>query len=162
MIHSATKYMGKKDNSFSARMLEKTANGQELLKDIKNLTIEDVIVLYAYAEAIVETVREPLIILDEKLKIKTANKSFFDMFKVNKEESYDKLIFELGNGQWNIPSLKKLLKNILPKNSHFNDYEVHHTFETIGERTLLLNARRIVLNGHKLHLILLEIGRAHV
>lgn len=121
------------------------------------MTVEDVVVVYAYAEAIVETVREPLIILDEQLRIKTANKSFFDKFKVEKKETYNKLIFDLGNGQWDIPLLKKLLKEILPKSSYFNDYEVSHKFEDIGERTMLLNARRIVLEGHKTELILLAI-----
>ena len=129
----------------------------KLLKDIRNLTVEDVVVVYAYAEAIVETVREPLVILDEQLRIKTANKSFFDTFKVNKKETYNKLIFELGNGQWDIPSLRKLLTQLLPKSTHFKDYEVSHEFEDIGERTMILNARRIVLEGHKTELILLAI-----
>ena len=126
-------------------------------KDIKNLTVEDVVVMFAYAEAIVETVREPLVILDENLRIKTANKAFFDMFKVEKKETYNKLIFDLGNGQWDMPSLNKLLIEILPKNSVFNDYEVNHNFEDIGQRTMLLNARRIILEGHKTELILLAI-----
>jgi len=140
-----------------ASILEDKPDALELLKDIKNLTVEDVVVIYAYAEAIVETVREPLVILDEQLRIKTANKSFFDTFKVNKKETYDKLIFELGNGQWNIPSLRKLLTQLLPKSTQFKDYEVSHKFEDIGERTMILNARRIVLEGHKTELILLAI-----
>ncbi|MDQ3014690.1 MAG: PAS domain-containing sensor histidine kinase [bacterium] len=127
------------------------------IKDIKHLTVEDVVVMFAYAEAIVETVREPLVILNEDLYIKTANKAFFDMFKVKKEETYDKLIFDLGNGQWDEPALKKLLLEILPENSVFNDYEVIHSFEDIGERTMMLNARRIILEGHKTELILLAI-----
>ncbi|MDQ3099058.1 MAG: ATP-binding protein [bacterium] len=138
-------------------ILEDKPDALELLKDIKNLTVEDVVVIYAYAEAIVETVREPLVILDEQLRIKTANKSFFDTFKVNKKDTYNKLIFELGNEQWNIPSLKKLLTQLLPKSAHFKDYEVSHKFEDIGERTMILNARRIVLEGHKTELILLAI-----
>lgn len=137
--------------------MKDSATKNELINDIKNLTVEDVVVVYAYAEAIVETVREPLVILDENLRIKTANKAFFDLFRVTKEETYDKLIFKLGNGQWDMPSLKKLLIKILPKNSVFNDYEVHHKFEDIGERTMLLNARRIILEGHKTELILLAI-----
>lgn len=138
-------------------ILEGNPTALEILKDIKDLTVEDVVVVYAYAEAIVETVREPLVILDEKLRIKTANKSFFDTFKVNKKETYNKLIFELGNEQWNIPSLRKLLTQLLPKSSHFKDYEVSHEFEDIGTRTMMLNARRIVLEGHKTELILLAI-----
>ncbi len=127
------------------------------IKDIKNLTVEDVVVMFAYAEAIVETVREPLVILNEALCIKTANKAFFDMFRVNKSETYNKCIFDIGNGQWDTPDLKKLLLEVLPKNSVFNDYEITHTFEDIGQRTMILNARRIVLEGHKTELILLAI-----
>jgi signal transduction histidine kinase len=138
-------------------ILDQSPDAAELIKDIKNLTVEDVVVIYAYAEAIVETVREPLIILDGDLRIKTANKAFFDAFKVSKDETYDKLIFELGNGQWDIPELKKLLKEILPKNSHFENFEVTHAFDDIGTRSMLLNARRIVLEGHKTELVLLAI-----
>ncbi len=139
------------------KILAKDSDSLKLLSNIKKLTVEDVIVLYAYAEAIVETVREPLIILDSDLHVKTANKAFFDDFKVNKKETYNKSIFKIGNGQWNIPKLKKLLKNILPKDSVFNDFEVTHTFNKIGTRTMVLNARRIVLEGHKTELILLAI-----
>ncbi len=147
----------KKSQKIPASILEDKVDPVELLNDVKNLTVEDVIVMYAYAEAIVETVREPLIILDGNLRIKTANKSFFDTFKVTKGKTYNKCLFELGNGQWNIPQLKKLLTEILPKNSHFDDFEVTHTFEDIGTRTMVLNARRIVLEGHKTELILLAI-----
>ncbi|MCC2631271.1 MAG: hypothetical protein K0S38_1080 [Candidatus Paceibacter sp.] len=152
-----------KSPTIDGPILKKAANAVALLNDIKdknaikNLTVEDVVVMFAYAEAIVETVREPLVILDENLKIKTANKAFFDMFKVEKKETYNKLIFDLGNGQWDMPSLNKLLIEILPKNSVFNDYEVNHNFEDIGQRTMLLNARRIILEGHKTELILLAI-----
>jgi signal transduction histidine kinase len=123
----------------------------------RNLTVEDVVVMYAYAEAIVETVREPLVILDEDLRVKTANKSFFDTFKVAKDDTYNRLLFEIGNGQWNIPELKTLLKDILSKNSYFDGYEVCQTFDGIGKRSMVLNARRIVLEGHKTELILLAI-----
>lgn len=147
----------KKSKAISSAIFANTSHPIGLLKDIKKLTVEDVVVMYAYAEAIVETVREPLVILDGNLKIKTANKAFFEAFRVTKKETYNKLIFELGNKQWNIPELKKLLKKILPKNSHFNDFEVTHNFNDIGKRTMILNARRIVLEGHKTELILLAI-----
>lgn len=147
----------KRGRTIPPNLFEKTPSASELLKDIGNLTVEDVIVIYAYAEAIVETVREPLVILDGNLRIKTANKSFFDTFKVTKKDTYNKLLFNLGNGQWNIPKLKKLLKDILPKNTVFNNFEVQHNFEDIGKRTMILNARRIVLEGHKTELILLAI-----
>lgn len=147
----------KREISLSTRILQNTQTTTKLLKEIKNLTVEDVVVIYAYAEAIVETVREPLVILDNKLRIKTANKSFFDTFMVTKDNTYNRLIFDIGNKQWDIPELKKLLKEILPKNSYFNNFEVHHNFESIGEKTMLLNARRIVLEGHRTELILLAI-----
>jgi PAS domain-containing protein len=101
--------------------LEEGSDAIEFLKSAKKLTAEDVVVMYAYAEAIVETVREPLIILDRDLRIKTANKSFFDTFQITKQNTYDRYFFDLGNGQWDIPDLKRLLKKILPKNSKFNE-----------------------------------------
>jgi signal transduction histidine kinase len=140
----------------STILQEKTA-GANLMADIKNLSVEDLIVVYAYAEAIVETVREPLIILDKDLKIKSANKAFFDTFQVNEKETLNKSIFALGNGQWDIPELKKLLLDILPKDDLLFDYEVNHKFEDIGEKVMLLNARRIILEGQNTHLILLAI-----
>lgn len=157
------KIKSKKSNATPKIEQSQSVEAIELLKDIKDikdiehLTVEDVVVMFAYAEAIVETVREPLVIINEDLCIKTANKAFFDLFKVNKDETYNKLIFDIGNGQWDIPELKKLLLEILPKNSVFNDYEITHKFEDIGERTMVLNARRIVLEGHKTELILLAI-----
>ncbi len=147
----------KRDQTIKTKILEDTQSAKKLPVDIVNLTVEDVVVLYAYAEAIVETVREPLVILDGNLRVKTANKSFFDTFKVMKKDTYNKLIFELGNNQWNIPELKKLLNDVLNKNSQFDNFEVQHDFEDIGHKTMLLNARRIVLEGHKTELILLAI-----
>ncbi|MDQ3076453.1 MAG: cell wall metabolism sensor histidine kinase WalK [bacterium] len=147
----------KKKNKIPSAILQDTPSSSSLLSDIKNLSVEDLIVVYAYAEAIVETVREPLIILDKELSIKSANKAFFETFEVNKIETYNKPIFELGNGQWNIPELKKLLLEILPKDNFLYDFEVTHMFESIGQKIMLLNARRIVLEGQNTHLILLAI-----
>jgi PAS domain S-box-containing protein len=127
------------------------------LRDIKTLSIGDLIELYAYAEAIVETVREPLMILDKDLRVKSVNKSFLDTFKVTKKSIYGKHIYNLNSGEWNIPALRKLLEDILPKNSHFNDFEVHHKFNKLGEKVMLLNARRIILEENNTKLILLAI-----
>lgn len=149
--------MKNKKDKLPSLILEDAKNSVGFFKAVEDLTVEDVVVIYAYAEAIVETVREPLIILDGDLRIKTANKSFFDAFKVTKEETYDNLIFNLGNGQWDIPELKKLLKEILPTNSHFENYEVTHNFNDIGMKTMILNARRIILEGYKTELVLLAI-----
>jgi signal transduction histidine kinase len=147
----------KKIKDIPSAILQEQSAGANLMADIKNLSVEDLIVVYAYAEAIVETVREPLIILDKDLNIKSANKAFFETFQVNKKETYNKPIFTLGNGQWDIPELKKLLLDILPKDDLLFDYEVSHKFEDIGEKVMLLNARRIILEGQNTHLILLAI-----
>jgi two-component system CheB/CheR fusion protein len=95
-----------------------------------------------YAESIIRTVQVPLLILDKDLRIKTANRSFNQMFQVPEEETMGKLIYDLGNGQWNIPALQKLLNEILPKNNLFDNYEIEHTFPSIGHRIMLLNARK--------------------
>jgi two-component system CheB/CheR fusion protein len=109
-----------------------------------------------YAVSIVETVREPLIVLDAKLRVRTANRAFYQAFRVNPKETEGRLIYELGNRQWDIPRLRTLLEETLPQNSHFENLEVEHDFPGIGQRTMLLNAHRVVrLEGEPGHLILL-------
>lgn len=110
-----------------------------------------------YAEEIIATVREPLLVLDINLKVLLANKVFYQIFKVNPEETIGRFIYDLGNGQWDIPKLRRLLENILPKKNIFEDYEVKHSFETIGEKTMLLNARCIPRPPKKPQIILLAI-----
>jgi two-component system, chemotaxis family, CheB/CheR fusion protein len=96
-----------------------------------------------YAESIVETVREPLVILDERLKVVSANRSFYKTFKTSSEETEHMLIYNLGNGQWNIPRLREFLEEIIPGNSSFDDFKVSHNFPVIGQKVMLLNARVI-------------------
>jgi two-component system, chemotaxis family, CheB/CheR fusion protein len=96
-----------------------------------------------YAESIVDTVREPIVILDEHLKVISANRAFYATFKTSPEETADMLIYNLGNGQWNIPKLREFLEDIIPRNNAFNDFEVAHNFPVIGQKTMLLNARLI-------------------
>jgi len=96
-----------------------------------------------YAENIVETVREPLVVLDSDLKILTANHSFYDTFKVTPEETIGNFIYDLGNRQWDIPKLRVLFEEILPHDTVFNGYEVEHIFLDIGRKNILLNAREI-------------------
>lgn len=110
-----------------------------------------------YAEAIVSTVRTPLLVLNKKLQVVTANVSFYKFFSVPEAETKGRSIYELGNGQWNILSLKKLLEDILPKKANFNDFEVKHTFPVIGERVMLLNACEIAKGKAEEKLILLAI-----
>ena len=106
---------------------------------------------------ILGSVREPLVLLDSTLKIVKANHSFYRTFNVNPEQTEGMLIYDLGNGQWNIPKLKELLEDILPQNSTFNDFEVEHDFKTIGRKIMHLNARRIYGEENQTRLILLAI-----
>jgi diguanylate cyclase (GGDEF)-like protein/PAS domain S-box-containing protein len=110
-----------------------------------------------YAESIIDTVREPLIILDQDLRVVTASRSFYEFFKVKPEETERQLIYNLGNKQWDIPKLRELLETILPQKTTFDNYEVEHDFVTIGRRIMLLNARQIKRALGKKRIILLAI-----
>ena len=96
-----------------------------------------------YMETLVEVARESFLILDAKLKVVSANPIFYQTFHVAPGETEDKFIYDLGNGQWDIPALRSLLEKILPEKKTVKDYEVAHRFETIGEKTMLLNASQI-------------------
>ncbi|MGA7143963.1 MAG: sigma 54-interacting transcriptional regulator [Desulfobacterales bacterium] len=104
-----------------------------------------------------DSIREPLVVLDFNLKVVKANRSFYRTFNVKPDETEGILIYDLGNGQWNIPKLRELLEDILPQNSLFHDFEVEHNFETIGRKIMHLNARRIYRKSNKTQLILLAI-----
>lgn len=110
-----------------------------------------------YAEAIVKTLREPLLILDSDLRIKSANRSFFKNFRVHEQETVGQLVYKLGNNQWDIPELRKLLEEIIPDKHTIYDYEVTHNFESIGKRTMLLNAVQINNEEEDKKLILLSV-----
>jgi PAS domain S-box-containing protein len=110
-----------------------------------------------FAENIINTVREPLLLLDKELRVVKASHSFFDFFKVNSAETIGTLIYDLGNQQWNIPKLRELLETILPEKTTFDNYEVEHDFSTIGKRIMLLNARKIQRGLEKEQIILLAI-----
>ncbi|MEO8662188.1 MAG: chemotaxis protein CheB [Bryobacteraceae bacterium] len=96
-----------------------------------------------FAEAIVETVREPLVILDQNLKVLKANKAFYAAYQTAPDETEHRVIYDLGNGQWNIPKLRELLENILPTHAMFEGFEVKHEFQQVGRKVMLLNAREI-------------------
>lgn len=96
-----------------------------------------------YAESIVHTIPDALLVLTPDLRIQMANDAFYEIFQVNRDLTEGRLIYELGNGQWQIPALRTLLEEILPENQVFIGYEVSHTFESIGQRTMLLNGRRL-------------------
>jgi two-component system CheB/CheR fusion protein len=113
--------------------------------------------LMNYAQGIVETVRDPLLVLDGDLKIKSANRSFYQTFQTTAPESEGRLIYDLGNSQWDIPRLRELLEEIIPQNSVFENFEVEHDFLGIGVRTMMLNARRLEAQPGQPTLILLAI-----
>ena len=104
--------------------------------------------LETYSQDIVDTVREPLLMLDTTLRVHSANRAFYQTFHVSLEETENRLIYELGNGQWDIPALRTLLEDIVPKSSVFSDFELVHTFPVIGRRVMLLNARQLKAGNH--------------
>jgi len=110
-----------------------------------------------YAESIVDTVREPLLVLDGDLRVRSANQSFYATFQVSQEETVGQLLYELGTRQWDIPELRTLLGDVLPRKQVMNDFELAPNFESIGPRIMQLNARAIDRGGDRPYLILLAI-----
>jgi PAS domain S-box-containing protein len=111
----------------------------------------------AYLSAIVETIRESLVVLDIDLRILSANNNFCNTFQEDEHEIIGKELFKIGNGKWNIPKLKELLINVLPHNNPFEGFELEHEFQSIGRKTLVLNARQMSLKGKSQERILLAI-----
>lgn len=112
-------------------------------------------VAWTYIRTVVDTIREPFLILDKNLKVLSANKTFYAFFHVIQEETEGNLVYKLGNGQWNIPKLKILLEDILPKHTHFEDFKVEHDFLSIGHKIMMLNARQIHTPGEQKAIMLL-------
>ncbi|MEK7611878.1 MAG: hypothetical protein AAB407_00845 [Patescibacteria group bacterium] len=102
---------------------------------------------WTYIKTVVDVVREPVLILNKDLCIMAANEPFYEMFQVGQKDTEKKLIYELGNGQWDIPALRKLLEDILPKSTFFKGFEVDHEFPFIGRKIIILNARQIHKGG---------------
>lgn len=98
---------------------------------------------WTYITTVVDVLREPVMILDNHFKVLAANEAFYALFQVEKKDTEGKVIYSLGNGQWNIPKLRELLEDILPNNTFFKGLEVEHNFPSIGRRTMMLNARHI-------------------
>ena len=111
-----------------------------------------------FAENIINTVREPLIALDQDLRVVKVSRSFYEFFKVEPENTMGQLIYDLGNKQWDIPVLRELLETILLQKTTFDNYEVEHDFATIGKRIMLLNGRQIqrVLGKERIILLAIE------
>lgn len=135
------------------------ATNEELIATNQELEMRNNLLAesYRYSEAIIATIHEPMIILDNHLHVKSANKSFYKKFLVNKENTEGMSLYKLGNKQWDIPKLRVLLDDILHKNIDFKNLEITHNFPGIGEKIMLLNAHRIIQKTHREKLILLAI-----
>src|SRR4030095_7365626 len=110
-----------------------------------------------FAQGILETVRQPLVVLDSQMRVLQANPAFYETFAVDPKLTEQSVFFDLGNGQWNIPQLRELLSKILAENSRVQDFEVKHDFPGIGKRTMLVSARRIFHLGIGTDTVLLAI-----
>jgi signal transduction histidine kinase/CheY-like chemotaxis protein len=139
-------------------------NARTLQSDYVLLAMEDVTdrrrsqhlldQIQIYAQDVVDTVREPLLILDSSLLVHSANRAFYQTFGVTADETENQLVYELGNGQWDSPALRTLLEDVVPMSSVFNDFELEHDFPGIGRRVMLLNARKLRQRNHAELLVL--------
>lgn len=100
-------------------------------------------VAWTYIRTVIDTAREPFLALDADLRVLSANRTFYRFFRVSKGDTEGTFVYKLGDGQWDIDSLRKLLEKVLPKNTFFGDFEVDHVFPSIGRKIMLLNARKI-------------------
>ncbi|HEV2393803.1 MAG TPA: PAS domain S-box protein [Verrucomicrobiae bacterium] len=132
----ARKRPPRRGNPQRARQQERPKLEEALLLQNQLLAARD------YAEAVIEAV-PPLLVLDEKLRVRTANQSFCKAFKISPRQTLNRLVYKLGNGQWNIPKLRTLLEEVLPRKKFFKEFEVTHEFESIGQRTMLLSGRQV-------------------
>ena len=112
---------------------------------------------YEYSQEILDTIREAILVLDHDLRVRSANKAFYRIFRQKEEEIEGMIVFELGNRQWDIQDLRKFLYEVIPNHMAFNGYEIEHDFPNIGEKVLVLNARRVTQKAHRKQLILLAI-----
>ena len=110
-----------------------------------------------YAEGLIETVREPLIVLDADLRIERATSAFYETFRVSRAETEGRLLYDLGSGQWNFPRLRELLGEAIFRNQSFEDLELEHTFPHIGRRRMRLNGKRVSPDGARSRNVLLAI-----
>ena len=121
--------------------VQRSARKRKIIRQEKQITgLKELLVFY---KEITETIKQPFIILDKNLCVVTANLAFYRKFKVKKLDTEGRLIYELGNNQWDAVELRELLEHILPKHRALNNYEVTHDFPGIGRKRILLNARQI-------------------
>jgi signal transduction histidine kinase/CheY-like chemotaxis protein len=145
--------LGKRVMLLNARQIRAGDHGELVVLAMEDVTERwgseaDLEAIETYAQNIVETVREPLLILDTALRVRSGNRAFYQTFSVSAEETENRLIYELGNGQWDIPALRTLLEDVIPASSAFDDFELEHDFPGIGRRVMLLNARQLQAGHH--------------
>jgi PAS domain-containing protein len=109
------------------------------------------------AESIVDTIRHPLLILSEDLRVRSANRAFYEVFQADPAETEGRLVYELGHRQWDIPRLRELLSEVLPQRRAVEEFEVEHAFDGIGDKIMLLSARTLPRAGDRPSLILVAI-----
>ncbi|WP_321288976.1 ATP-binding protein [uncultured Sunxiuqinia sp.] len=151
-LDAANQQLQASEQQLKALTEQLTANERELIeKEEIARSARD------YAENIIATVRDPLIVLDGSLRVVSASRSFYTTFKTIPEKTEGKLFYELDNGHWDAPALKMLLNEVLPEKSTMDDYEVEHDFKRIGKKIMLINARELLQERGKNRLILLSI-----
>ena len=156
-------HIGRRVMRLNARKTVRPGNGsRRILLAIEDVTAEadaaaDLERQRLLSTGVVETIREPLLVLDEGLAIISANRAFYAAFHVDARETIGRRIDNLGNGQWAIPKLLDLLTNVVPQNETIENYEVQHSFPEIGTRIMLLNARKVYRKGNATHMLLLAI-----
>jgi two-component sensor histidine kinase len=148
-------YEGGADTTILLGIEDVTA--QRLLEREKDELLRQFEEARAFAQAIVDTVREPFLVLDKDLRVLAASRSFCSAFKVSREDTQGRLLYALGDGQWDIPKLHLLLEKIVPEQGVMEGYEVEHEFPGLGHRTMLLNARKVFYEGGSHTTILLGI-----
>ncbi|MGR3565461.1 MAG: sensor histidine kinase [Heliomarina sp.] len=154
-------HIGRRVMRLNARKTIRPGNGsRRILLAIEDVTAESDAAAALERErllskGIVDTVREPLLVLDEQLGIISASRAFYATFHVEPGETVGRKLDDLGNGQWAIPALLELLTDVVPRNTSVEDFEVKHVFPKIGERNILLNARKVHREGNHTHMLLL-------
>lgn len=154
-------HIGRRVMRLNARKTVRPGNGsRRILLAIQDVTAESDAATELERErllstGIVDTIREPLLVLDERLGVVTASRAFYSTFHVTERQTLGRRLDDLGNGQWAIPELLDLLIHVVPKNTSVEDFEVRHTFPEIGERNILLNARKVYREGNHTHMLLL-------
>lgn len=140
--------IGRRVMLVNARQLVQSPDMKRIFLAISDVTererIEnELIASKEFSEKLIDSIREALLVLEPDLRVESANQSFYDMFHVSPKETQGRLIYDIGNGQWDIPELRTALEDVLPNDRRFDDFEVRHEFPGIGQRTMLLNGRAL-------------------